>query len=79
MAIVTESIVINSRSFVRTYSDKGYMIERDGVHYSEAVDPANSGRTYTETNEPIPENDETVTSEIEQKAAAYDILTGVSV
>ena len=35
------------------YSDSGYMIERDGVLYSEAVDPINSGRLYTETDEPI--------------------------
>lgn len=36
-------------NLVRTYSDKGYMIERDGVVYEEAIDPENSGRTYTET------------------------------
>ena len=35
------------------YSDSGYMIERDGVRYSEAVDPIDSGRLYTETDEPI--------------------------
>ena len=35
------------------YSDSGYMIERDGVRYSEAVDPIDSGRVYTETNEPV--------------------------
>jgi hypothetical protein len=29
------------------------MIERDGVRYSEAIDPAEFGRTYTETDEPI--------------------------
>ena len=33
---------------VRTYSDKGYSIERDGVLYEEAIDPENSGRVYTE-------------------------------
>lgn len=37
----------------RTYSDKGYYIERDGVKYVEAIDPAELGRTYIETNEPI--------------------------
>lgn len=36
-----------------TYSDSGYMIERDGLRYSEAVDPLDSGRLYTETDEPI--------------------------
>ena len=35
------------------YSDSGYLIERDGVRYSEAVDPLDSGRVYTETDEPI--------------------------
>ena len=39
----------------RTYSDAGMMIERDVVRYSEAVDPIGSGRTYTETDEPVPE------------------------
>jgi hypothetical protein len=38
---------------IRTYSDAGMMIERDGVRYSEAIDPEGMGRTYTETDEPI--------------------------
>ena len=44
-----DGVVLN-----RTYSDAGYYIERDGVRYSEAVDPADLGRTYTETDELIP-------------------------
>lgn len=71
--IVTESIVINGREYIKTYSDGGYMIERDGVRYSEAIDPSEFGRTYTETDERIP-----YASEVEEKAAAYDILVGVS-
>lgn len=43
-----DGVVLN-----RTYSDKGMMIERDGVRYSEAIDPAELGRQYTETDEPI--------------------------
>ena len=43
-----DGVVLN-----RTYSDQGMMIERDGVRYSEAVDPAELGRTYTETDELI--------------------------
>ena len=43
-----DGVVLN-----RTYSDSGMMIERDGVRYSEAIDPAELGRTYTETDEPI--------------------------
>lgn len=33
----------------RTYSDEGFMIERDGALYEEAIDPEGSGRIYTET------------------------------
>lgn len=38
-----DGVVLN-----RTYSDEGWMIERDGVRYAEAVDPAELNRTYTE-------------------------------
>lgn len=39
---------------VRTYSDEGYKIKQNGtgIVYDEAIDPENSGRTYTETTEP---------------------------
>lgn len=73
--IKTENLTINNRAFVRTYSDSGFMVERDGVRYSEAIDPANLGRTYTETGEPV---DVVELSETEEKARAYDILAGVS-
>ena len=43
-----DGVVLN-----RTYSDKGMMIERDGVRYSEAIDPAELNREYIETDEPI--------------------------
>lgn len=51
--IITENITIKDKAFVKTYSDNGMMIERDGVRYSEAIDPAAFGRQYTETDEPI--------------------------
>lgn len=53
--IKTESITINGRTFVRTYSDANRMIRQDGTGamYSEAYDPADSGRTYTETEDEI--------------------------
>lgn len=38
---------------VYSYTYSGYMIERGGVRYSEAVDPIDFGRLYTETDEPI--------------------------
>ena len=51
--IKTENITINDHAFVRTYSDIGMKIERDGVQYDDAIDPASFGRTYTETDIPI--------------------------
>lgn len=53
--IVTENYKTRSDGVVlnRTYSDAGFMIERDGVLYGEAIDPAELGREYTETDEPI--------------------------
>lgn len=52
--IVTETILINDVEFSRTYSSLGFLIERDGVRYAEAVDPLDSGREYTETDVIIP-------------------------
>ena len=71
--IKTENMTINGKPFVRTYSDSGYMVERDGVRYAEAVDPAEFNRQYTETDELVEVMDET-----EEKAKAYDILMGVA-
>lgn len=53
-----DGVVLN-----RTYSDSGMMIERDGVRYSEAIDPAELNRQYTETDEPI---------EVTEEATAED-------
>ena len=51
--IIKTTKEINGIIYDYTYSDSGFMIERDGARYSEAVDPLNSGRVYTETDEPI--------------------------
>ena len=74
--IKTEQLTINDKQFTKSYSDSGYMIERDGVQYSEAIDPTELGRTYTETDIPIEGEG---ASDTEQKAAAFDYLTGRSV
>jgi hypothetical protein len=58
--IVTENFTIKGRDFVKTYSDKGMMVEREGVRYSEAIDPAEFGRQYIETDEPIEKEEENV-------------------
>ena len=53
--IVTEYYKTRSDGVVlnRTYSDRGMMIQREGVRYSEAIDPAHLGREYTETDQPV--------------------------
>lgn len=51
--ILTESLTINNKQFTKTYSSSGFMVERDGVQYSEAIDPSELGRTYTETDIPV--------------------------
>lgn len=62
--IKTESLVINSTSFIRTYSDLDRKVERDGVLYDEAIDPVDSGRTYTESTEMIDTEEDVTESEI---------------
>lgn len=71
--IKIETITINGRTLVRTYSDANRMIRQDGTGniYSEAVDPLNSGRTYTETDEEIA----TETDDTDYKIA-FEIITG---
>ena len=63
--IITEQLAIGGRDFVKTYSDLGMMVERNGVRYSEAIDPAEFNRQYIETDEPIDkeELEEEVTEE----------------
>ena len=71
--IVQEHFDVNGRDFIRTYSDAGREVVRDGVGYSEACDPAELGRTYVE-GDPIPPDE----AGLADKAEAYDILLGVS-
>ena len=70
--IVQTTKEVNGVIFTYTYSDSGYMIERDGVCYSEAVDPLDSGRLYTETDEPIDVGTKEET--VEDYKAALQIL-----
>ena len=51
--IIQTTKIINGIVYDYTYSDSGFMIERNSARYSEAVDPLNSGRVYTETDELI--------------------------
>lgn len=59
--IQTEQIIINGNTFVRTYSDCGMMIERDGMPYEDAIDPIGIDRTYIETT--IPAKGEEISAE----------------
>ena len=68
--IIQTTKEINGVMYAYAYSDSGYMIERDGVRYSEAVDLLDSGRVYTETEELI----EAEGSEEEQDISAEEAL-----
>ena len=57
--IISENITIKEKAFVKTFSDIGMMIERDGVRYSVAIDPAEFNRQYTETGDPIEKDGDT--------------------
>ena len=52
---------------VRTYSDSNHYIIQDGteIKYSEAIDPENMNRTYTESEKIIKEDSITKESELE--------------
>ena len=58
--IKNERVIINEKEFIRTYSDRNKMIERDGVMYAEAIDPTDlaTERNYTETEEDIEQPEE---------------------
>ena len=70
--IVQEHFDVNGRDFVRTYSDAGRYVVRDGIEYSEANDPAEFGRVYTE-GDPMPPED--IAAQAEE---VLNILMGVS-
>ena len=71
MAIRTEALEINGRSFTRTYSDEYRYVVRDGVAYEDAIDPTEFGRTYEE-GDLIPE----YTEEADPRAVLEVLLGG---
>lgn len=75
--IVTE--YLRDGTLVKHYSDSGFLIEQveTGARYGEAVDIVPCRYTYVETDEKDEAEDEELT-ETEEKARAFDILTGVS-
>lgn len=76
--IVQERFTINGREFIRTYSDAGRYVVRDGVSYGEANDPAEFGRVYTE-GELMPPEEQSDRTEEEQALTRYaNTLTGAN-
>ena len=74
--IIQTTKEINGVVFAYTYSDSGFMIERDGVCYSEAIDPLDSGRVYTETDEPIDTLEMTTEERLQDAETALGIMFG---
>ena len=70
--IQTENVTINGRQFTRTWSDANKYVVRDGVSYSEAYDPSELNRTYTEGEDMSADE---VNAEAEE---LLNILTGES-
>ena len=74
--IIQTTKEINGVMYAYTYSDSGFMIERDGVRYSEAVDPLDSGRVYTETETPIETPEMTTEERLQDAETALGIMFG---
>ena len=72
----TEEVIINAQRYLHNYSDAGFMIERDGVKYGDAIDPIDSGRVYVETDIPVGPSG-SMDEETEAYAEAGKILMGV--
>ena len=70
--IVQEHFDVEGHEFIRTYSDANRYVVRDGVEYTEACDPAEFGRQYTE-GDPLPP--EEIAAQAEE---VLNILMGVS-
>lgn len=70
--IRTETYMIGEREFTRTYSDANRYVVRDGVEYTEANDPTELGRVYTEGDLMPPED---IAAQAEE---VLNILMGVS-
>lgn len=51
--IQKENIEFNGKLFVRTFSDKGFYIIRQGIYYKEAYDPLTISRVYEESDKLI--------------------------
>ena len=74
--IIQATKEINGVMYAYTYSDSGFMIERDGVEYSEAVDVTDAPYTYTETETPIETPEMTTEERLQDAETALGIMFG---
>ena len=64
--IISETIKLNDANYTKTYSYAGFYIERNGIHYAEAIYPLGSGREYTETDTLIETESATTEEQLRQ-------------
>lgn len=74
--IIQTTKEINGVMYAYTYSDSGFMIERDGVEYSEAIDVEGAPYTYTETETPIETPEMTTEERLQDAETALGIIFG---
>lgn len=74
--------MLRDNTLIKHYSDAGMMLlqEETGLMYADPVDVYPCRYTYTETDIPVEsdENEEAENTEQDEKAMAYDIITGVA-
>lgn len=76
--VVKEIKEIDGKQYVYHYSNSGFYIERDGVRYSEAIDPLGSEKQYTETTELIENNLEKRVTNLEETKKTQDELINIT-
>ena len=74
--IIQTTKEINGVMYAYTYSDSGFMIERDGVEYAEAIDVEGASYTYTETETPIEMPEMTTEERLQDAETALGIMFG---
>ena len=74
--IIQTTKEINGVMYAYTYSDSGFMIERDGAEYAEAIDVEGASYTYTETATPIPMPELTTEERLQDAETALGIMFG---
>lgn len=73
--------MLRDNTLIKHYSDEGWMLmqEETGMMYADPVDVYPCRYTYTETDIPVEaEEGEEENTEQNEKATAYDIITGVA-